>query len=173
MKLCLKTAGTRGAHRRKARQVYLAMSAEDREDWRYQMAEMRLQAEMEDRECAVKADLAATDPRLPLTTRCNLFSSFSSFHIHTRLLQLLVRLQGWRAHARYRMAADTRMLVTRVAMARRLALAKEVELRRLEQELQSQRANPVPLYSKIGVRPRVLKDTVTLDKGLWGGGGVG
>jgi hypothetical protein len=39
-------------------------------------------------------------------------------------------------------------------MARRLALAKEIELQRLEEELQSQRANPGPVYSKIGVRPR-------------------
>lgn len=80
----MKMAGTRGAHRQKARQVYVTMSAEDREDWRYQMAEMRLQAEMQDRECAVKVDLAATDPSLPLTTRWKFFSTFSHSHPRTR-----------------------------------------------------------------------------------------
>ena len=100
MKTVSKMAGTRGAHRQKARQVYVTMSAEDREDWRYQMAEMRLQAEMQDRECAVKVDLAATDPSLPLTIR---WKFFSTFHFHTRAFDFCAQFVGTLARAGERM----------------------------------------------------------------------
>jgi len=48
------------------------MSAKQREDRQYRMAVMRLRAELQDRECAVEADLAATNPRLPLATRVSM-----------------------------------------------------------------------------------------------------
>jgi len=66
-------AGTRGARRQQLRAAYLTLSSQERNDLRYQMAEMRLQAEMQDRECSVEVDLAATNPRLPLATRSALF----------------------------------------------------------------------------------------------------
>jgi len=106
-------AGTRGARRQQLRAAYLTLSSQERNDLRYQMAEMRLQAEMQDRECSVEVDLAATNPRLPLATR--------------------------------------------VTMARRTALAKEVELENAKLT-ERERANAMQLEMELERAKASLRD---------------
>jgi hypothetical protein len=61
--------GSRGARRQLLRQAYLSLTPEERTDFRFRMAELRLQAEMDDHGFRSHVDLEATSPDASLCTR--------------------------------------------------------------------------------------------------------
>lgn len=191
-------AGTRGARRQQARDACRVMSEKQREERQYRMAVVRLRAEMQDRECAVQVDLAATDPRLPLSTR----STLETFiHTHTTLCcsRAHTCCPLWRASNRYNdtrdsgrargrkgFTSDSRpgsvppqppltdtRVCTRVAMARRAALVEEIELQRAK-EMERERAKEIEqerLNAAIQCRERILSRANVRSERRGGGGG--
>ena len=61
--------GSRGARRQALRQAYLSLTPEERQDFRFQMAELRLQADIAAQGFRSTVDLAATNPELSLSSR--------------------------------------------------------------------------------------------------------
>jgi len=61
--------GSRGARRQALRQAYLSLTPEERQDFRFQMAELRLQADIDEHGFRSKVDLSATNPELGLSAR--------------------------------------------------------------------------------------------------------
>ena len=61
--------GSRGARRQALRQAYLSLTPEERQDFRFQMAELRLQADIDQHGFRSTVDLSATNPELSLSAR--------------------------------------------------------------------------------------------------------
>jgi hypothetical protein len=125
--------GSRGARRQALRQAFLSLTPEDRQDFRFQMAELRLQADIDQHGFRSTVDLSATNPELSLSARVAMARRAAYEEEEQRLA------------AEYRLA-ESLGLITTVEPAHNAALAVE----RARVEVAQQYAEP---EKKFGRRP--------------------
>ena len=125
--------GSRGARRQALRQAYLSLTPEERQDFRFQMAELRLQADIDQHGFRSTVDLSATNPELSLSARVAMARRAAYEEEEQRLA------------AEYRLAESLGLIAT-VEPAQNAALAVE----RARVEVAQQHSEP---EKKFGRRP--------------------